>query len=199
MKMSSAIRVYLSIFMAFQPFISLKAQDTIYFHDETFAIVRLKKIDLKKIQFVEINEQGDSSQQKEKSERIDSICFANGSCYRKGKTGKGNLVQEAQAFQSYWEGRSFGMKNHEFSGSLMLKSYVSGVLVAGFPYLLYQSLKEPDIKALPTAEATRFLSNKPFADGYRKSVKKARLQSSMSMYFAGLISSLLILSILMPH
>jgi len=199
MRMSNAIRLCLLIFMAFQPFISLKAQDTIYFHDETFAIVRLKKIDLKKIQFVEINEQGDSSQQKEKSERIDSICFANGSCYRKEKNGKGNLGPEAETLQSYWEGRSFGMKNHEFSGSLMLKSYVSGVLVAGFPYPLYQFLKEPDIKAMPTAEATRFLSNKPFADGYRKSIKKGRLHASMSMYFAGLISSLLVLSILQPH
>ena len=199
MRMSSAFRLYLLIFMALQPFVSLKAQDTIYFHDETFAIARLKKIDLKKIEFLEINEKGDSSLQKEKSERIDSICFSNGSCYRKGKTGKGTLGQDAQALQSYWEGRSLGMKNHEFSGSLMLKSYVSGVLVAGFPYPLYQSLKEPDIKALPTAEATRFLSNKPFADGYRKSVKKGRLHATMSLYFAGLISSFLVLSILKPH
>ena len=196
---SRTFRLYLFIFMVLQPIVSLKAQDTIYFHDETFAIARLKKIDIKKIEFLEINEKGDSSQQKEKSERIDSICFSNGSCYRKGKTGIGNLIPEAEALQSYWEGRSLGTKNHEFSGSLMLKSYVSGVLVAGFPYPLYQSFKEPDIKALSTAEATRFLSNKPFADGYRKSVKKGRLHASMSLYFAGLISSLLVLAILKPH
>jgi len=192
-------RSFLLFAVILLPLIPLKAQDTLYFRDGTFSIARLKKINVKEVRFQEINEQGDSSLQKEKSERIDSICFANGSCYRKGKTGKGNLGPEAEALQSYWEGRSFGMKNHEFSGSLMLKSYVSGVLVAGFPYPLYQSLKEPDIKAMPTAEATRFLSNKPFADGYRKSIKKGRLHASMSMYFAGLISSLLVLSILQPH
>jgi hypothetical protein len=196
---SRILRSFLLFAVILLPLIPLKAQDTLFFRDGTFSIARLKKIDVKEVRFQEINEQGDSSLQKEKSERIDSICFANGSCYRKGKTGKGNLRPEAEALQSYWEGRNFGYKNNEFPRSVMMKSYISGLLIAGIPYPIYQSLKEPEVTALPTAAATRFRSDKAYADGYRKAVRKARLQSSMSMYFAGLISSLLVLSLLMPH
>lgn len=179
---------------------NLKAQDTLFFRDGSYSVGRVDAIRFRKISFMQFSESGDSVRRSEKSSRLDSVYFRNGNIFRKGLSEDySQLPADWKRFASYWDGRRFGEKKTDFTRSFMATSYLSGLVVLGLPYTVYRSARNPKLQELPTKEAYRFRDDQDFAKGYRNGVKRTHFNATLPMYSAGLITTLLVLALIMPH
>jgi hypothetical protein len=179
---------------------AVKAQDTLFFRDGTYSVGRVEDVQFRKITFMQFGESGDSIRRTEKASRLDSVFFKQGLVFRKGFSEDTNLLpNQWKRFASFWDGRRFGEKKTDFTKSFMASSYLSGLVVLGLPYTLYRSARNPELQELPTREAYRFRGDKDFAKGYRNGVKRTHFNATIPMYSAGLITTLLILALIIPH
>jgi hypothetical protein len=187
-------------FILFSAISAVKAQDTLFFRDGTYSLGRVEDVHFRKITFMQYGDSGDSTRRTEKASRLDSVVFKSGLVYRKGFAEDTSLLpNQWKRFSSFWDGRRYGEKKTDFTRSFMASSYLSGLVVLGLPYTLYRSARNPELQELPTREAYRFRDDKDFAKGYRNGVKRTHFNAAIPMYSAGLITTLLILAMIIPH
>ena len=190
---------FLMLLFCFANLGNAQAQDTLFFRDGTFATGTIKDLGFKKFSYLQLDESGKTALKKEKSSRLDSVYFQSGLKYRKGFVGSDQLPESWRSFASYWEGRLSGETKTAFSKKEIGLSYLCGATVLGIPYIIYKASYKPGMRELPTAEAIRYRDNPDFALGYRRGVRRTNLNALLPVYFAGVVSSLLVVAILVPR
>jgi hypothetical protein len=177
----------------------VQAQDTLYFRDNSFAIARLKSAGFRKISYLLLTESGDSLLKTEKSVRLDSIHFRNGSVYHRGRSFFGTGLPEISAYASYWEGVQAGRLCPSFNKSQIAWNYLAGIGIFGLPITLHQALRRPREKELSDRESLRIQMDSAYAKGFRKGMNQTRLTALLPVYLAGTVSSMLGLAVFFPR
>ena len=176
-----------------------RAQDTLFFRDGSYSVGRLPLPVGKQIHFVQLAENGDSAVKTEKLASLDSVHFQNGQRFVKGKCDSATVPDAWLPVASFFSGKKAGEKNTSITKAFVATGYLSGLLVAGLPFSLYQATKPPSLEQMHAGEARLYHQNKDFASGYRKGMNQTRLKAILPIYLAGLLTGMLGLAVLLPR